>query len=186
MKIELGQTKNLFEGYTYNFVAPNYDKDYVPGALIYGHDQHTTAYHAQQEASSSQEQGNNPTTHESDIITFDENAPLSCYRLAYEKVYPDDPTSTVYDIYMKDERENYRYPVSDLANQFAKNVNGTTHTNTDPNQEVIDFYRLYYLFYPAIRVYYVLEHSDGTLTPIEGAIAGKITYDGAESPYEQL
>lgn len=181
VKIELGQTKNLFEGYTYNFVAPNYDKDYVPGALIYGHDQHTTAYHAQQEASSSQEQGNNPTSYESDIITFDENAPLSCYRLAYEKVYPDDPTSTVYDIYMKDERENYRYPVSDLANQFAKNVNGTTHTNTDPNQEVIDFYRLYYLFYPAVRVYYVLEHSDGTLTPIEGAIPGKITYDGAEA-----
>lgn len=184
VKIELGQTKNLFEGYTYNFVAPNYDKDYVPGALIYGHDQHTTAYHAQQEASSSQEQGNNPTSYESDIITFDENAPLSCYRLAYEKVYPDDPTSTVYDIYMKDERENYRYPVSDLANQFAKNINGTKHTNIEPDEEVIDFYRLYYLFYPAVRVYYVLERSDGSLTPIKGSTDGvneidTITYDGA-------
>lgn len=174
VKIPLDETVNLFDNHTYDKITNNnVDTYYVPGALIYGHDMHTEALH-----------GSPTPPANADIVTLDEDAPLSCYRLAYEKVNPSDASSTVYNIYMKDERDDYRYPLTDMADQFAHKINGSTHNNLDPN-DIIQFYRLYYLFYPAVRVYYVMEDTAGNLTPIVGKIDNNnneiITYNGEQA-----
>ena len=161
----LGETKSLFNGYTYDKFTQNVDSNYKPGALIYGMDRHTSHSHG-------------GASGDNDQITLDENASLGCFKLAYELVDPANPN--VYNLYMKDGGD-YRYPLDGLAEQIAHNINGVTHS-TDGTL----FYRLFYLFYPAVTVYYVVENADGSLSPVKGSTDGTtesetITYNGEQA-----
>ncbi len=163
--LSLGEMKSLFEGYTYDKFTHNVDSNYKPGALIYGMDHHTSASH-------------NDSSGDNDQITLDENASLGCFKLAYELVDPANPN--VYNLYMKDGGD-YRYPLDGLAEQIAHNINGVTH----PDDNTL-FYRLFYLFYPAVTVYYVVENADGSLSPVKGSTDGTtesetITYNGEQA-----
>ena len=163
--LSLGETKSLFEGYTYDKFTHNVDSNYKPGALIYGMDRHTSHSHG-------------GASGDNDQITLDKNASLGCFKLAYELVDPANPN--VYNLYMKDGGD-YRYPLDGLAEQIAHNINGVTHS-TDGTL----FYRLFYLFYPAVTVYYVVENDDGSLSPVKGSTDGTtesetITYNGEQA-----
>ena len=165
--LSLGETKSLFDGYTYDKFTDErvVDPNYKPGALIYGMDRHTSHSHG-------------GVSGHNDQITLDGNASLGCFRLAYELVDPANPN--VYNLYMKDGGD-YRYPLDRLAEQIAHNINGVTH----PTDGTL-FYRLFYLFYPAVTVYYVVENADGSLSPVKGSTNGTdvidtITYNGVQA-----
>ena len=164
--IQLGETKSLFDGYTYDKFTQDVDANYKPGALIYGQDRHTSHSHS-------------GASGDNDLITLDENASLGCYRLSYELVDPSNPN--VYELYMRDGSSDYRYPLTRMSEQIAHGINGVTH----PDDGTV-FYRLYYLFYPAVTVYYVVENADGSLSPVKGSTNGTdeidtITYNGAQA-----
>ena len=165
VQLPLGETKSLFDGYTYDKFTQNVDPNYKPGALIYGMDRHTSHSHG-------------GASGDNDQITLDKNASLGCFKLAYELVDPANPN--VYNLYMKDGGD-YRYPLDGLAEQIAHNINGVTHSEDNTL-----FYRLFYLFYPAVTVYYVVENADGSLSPVKGSTDGTtestiITYNGEQA-----
>lgn len=164
VSVPLGETVDLTTVKPYTIITTNVDLNYMPGALIYGMDRHASHQH-------------NGTT-DNDVITLDENASLACYRLAYEQV--DEENSNIYNLYIKDGGD-YRYPLTAMASQIVHDINGLTH----PDDNTL-FYRLFYLFYPAITVYYVVEDNDGSLTPIRGStddttVSDAITYNGAQA-----
>ena len=136
---------------------------YAFGNILYGFDYHTSANHTS---------GGDNNDH--DIITTDTSVPLGCTYLAYEKTDLTDENCSTYDLYLKDGSgaSAHRYPLSEMAEQIATNVNGQTAANG------VRLYRVFYLYYPKLILHYVVENADGTLTPVAGADGNNITYDG--------